>query len=85
MRAGADTATVMVVIAPGVTPGSVRLRVGRRNLTRAVGDFTPGSTKVLDIPLKRSRTVVRLRATGRLADGRRAVDRDRFVFERSVE
>jgi len=85
VRAGADTATVMVVIAPQVTPGSVRLRVGRKNLTRAGGDFTPGSTKMLDIPLKRPRTVVRLRATGRLADGRRAVDRDRFVFERSVE
>jgi hypothetical protein len=85
VRAGTDTATVVVVVAPEVTRGSVRLRVGRKNLTRAVGDFTPGSTKVLDIPLKRPRTVVRLRATGRLADGRRAVDRDRFVFERSVE
>ena len=85
VRAGADTATVVVVVAPEVTRGSVRLRVGRKNLTRAVGDFTPGSTKMLDIPLKRPRTVVRLRATGRLADGRRVVDRDRFVFERSVE
>ena len=85
MRAGADTATVVVVVAPEVTRGSVRLRVGRKNLTRAVGDFTPGSTKMLDIPLKRPRTVVRLRATGRLADGRRVVDRDRFVFERSAE
>jgi Thrombospondin type 3 repeat len=85
VHAGADTATIVIVVAPGVTPGSVRLRVGRKNLTRLVGDFTPGSTKTLDIPLKRPRTVVRLRATGRLADGRRAVDRDRFVIERSVE
>jgi hypothetical protein len=85
VHAGADTATIMIVLAPEVTPGSVRLRVGRKNLTRAMGDFIPGSTKMLDIPLKRPRTVVRFRATGRLADGRRAVDRDRFVFERSVE
>jgi len=85
VHAGADSATIMIVLAPEVTPGSVRLRVGRKNLTRAMGDFTPGSTKMLDIPLKRPRTVVRLRATGRLADGRRVVDRDRFVFERSAE
>ena len=85
VHAGAETATIVIVVAAEVTPGSVRLRVGRKNLTRLMGDFTPGSTKMLDIPLKRPRTVVRLRATGRLADGRRAVDRDRFVIERSVE
>jgi thrombospondin type 3 repeat protein len=85
VHAGADTASIVIVVAPEVTPGSVRLRVGRKNLMRLMGDFTPGSTKTLEIPLKRPRTVVRLRATGRLADGRRAVDRDRFVIERSVE
>src|SRR5262249_6516355 len=62
VHAGADTATIVIVLSPEVTPGSVRLRVGRKNLTRLMGDFTPGSTKMFEIPLKRPRTVVRLRA-----------------------
>jgi hypothetical protein len=78
-----SSATILLVVAPEVTPASFRLRVGRRRLTAAVGPVVPGTMKSLTIPLARQRTVVRLRAGGRLADGRRVVDVDRLVFERS--
>ncbi len=78
-----DTATITLVVGAGVAPASFRIRAAGRDLTRAVGGIVPGSTKTLTIPLARRRTVVRLRATGRLGDGRRAVDTDRLTFERS--
>jgi len=77
---GARTATVVLVIAPEVEPGSVRIRVGRRDLTRRAGDLVPGSTKTLTVPLGRHRTVVRMRARGPRAGRRRLVDVDRLIF-----
>ena len=80
----ATTAVIVIEVAPGVDPSSFRLRASRHDLTRAAGRVTPGSTKIVSIPLNHRRTTVSLRAAGRLADGRRAVDVDRFAFERSV-
>jgi hypothetical protein len=77
--AGTSVFTLTVVIAPEVTAGSVRVRVGRRDLTAALGVFTPGSTRTVDLPLARKRTVVRLRAEGQRAGGGRLVDTDRLV------
>lgn len=81
---GQGSATVVVVIAPEVEPGSVRLRVGGRLRADLLsGSVIPGSTKTITIPLARKRTVVRLRATGRLPGGHRSTDMDTLVYERS--
>jgi hypothetical protein len=80
LPAGARSATVVLVIAPGVVPGSIRVRVGRRDLTASVGDLVPASTKTMSFPLARRRTVVRLRAVGPRVGRRRLVDRDRLIF-----
>ncbi|HXJ36418.1 MAG TPA: thrombospondin type 3 repeat-containing protein [Candidatus Eisenbacteria bacterium] len=77
--AGTTTLALTVVIAPEVITGSVRVRVGRRDLTAALGVFTPGSTRTVTIPLARERTIVRLRAEGPRTGGRRSVDTDRLV------
>ena len=77
---GARTATVVLVIAPEVEPGSVRIRAGRRDLTASAGMLVPGSTKILTIPLARHRTVVRMRARGPRSGRRRLVDADRLIF-----
>ena len=82
VAAGATRATVVVVIAPEVTPGSVRVRVGGHDVTATLGPFVPGSAKTLSVPLGRRRTVVRLRATGPKIGRRRATDRDRLVFQK---
>ena len=58
----------------------------RRRITSGdEGGITPGSTKIVSIPLNHRRTTVSLRAAGRLASGRRAVDVDRFTFERRLQ
>jgi hypothetical protein len=77
--AGTPTLALTVVIAPEVIANSVRVRVGRRELTAAPGAFVPGSTRTVTIPLARRRTVVRLRAEGPRAGGRRLVDVVRLV------
>jgi hypothetical protein len=77
--AGTPELVLTVVIAPEVIADSVRVRVGRRDLTAALGVFTPGSTRTVTIPLSRKRTVVKLRAEGPRTGGRRSVDTDRFV------
>ena len=77
--AGTSTLTLGVVIASEVVPDSVRVRVGRRDLTAALGTFVPGSTRTVTIPLARKRTVVRFRAEGPRAGGRRLVDVDRLI------
>ena len=82
MPPGTAVATVIVVIAPDVQAGSVRVRVGARDWTARLGPFVPGTTKTLTIPLLRRRTTVRLRAQAVRTTGRRLVDVDRFVFER---
>jgi hypothetical protein len=81
---GATTATVVVVIAPEVTPGTVRVHVGRRARPAALGPFLPGTTRRITLPLARRRTVVRLRAAGAPVGHRRSVDVDRLTFERSM-
>ncbi len=77
--AGTSTLAFTMVIAPEVVADSVRVRVGRRDLTAALGTFVPGSTRTVTIPLARKRTVVRVRAEGPRAGGRRLVDVDRLV------
>src|SRR5438552_2112959 len=77
---GARTATLVLVIAPEVEPGSVRIRVGRRELKASAGELVPGSTKILTIPLAHHRTVVRMKAKGPRAARRRLVDVDRLTF-----
>ena len=83
MSRGQDSVTVVLVIAPEVDPESVRLRVGRRLRADLLGSVTPGSTKVVTIPLARKRTVVRLQATGRVPGGHSSTDRDTLIYERS--
>jgi len=80
----ATSALIVIEVAPGVDPESFRLRANHHDLTADAGPLVPGSTKMVPIPLTHRRTTVSLRAAGRLADGRRAVDVDRFTFERSV-
>jgi hypothetical protein len=80
--AGAERVTVVVVIAADVVPGSVRVRVGGRDVTETLGPLVPGSTKALSLALARRRTVVRLRALGPRVGRRRAADADRLVFFR---
>jgi thrombospondin type 3 repeat protein len=78
---GSRTATVVLVIAADVVPGSVRVHVGRRDLTARLGPFVPGSQKTITVPLGRRRTVVRLRALGPPVGRRRSVDADRLIFD----
>jgi hypothetical protein len=78
------SATILLVVAPEAIAESFRIRVGRRPIAATVGPVVPGTMKSLVIPLVRHRTAVRLRVSGRLADGRRVVDLDRLVFERSA-
>jgi hypothetical protein len=80
--AGTRSATIVLVIAPDVTPRSVRVRVGGRDRTREAGELVPASTKTLTVPLVRRRTVVRLRATGPRAGTHRIIDVDRLTFLR---
>ncbi len=72
-----------VVISPEVTPGSVTVRAGGRDVTAALPPLIPGSTRALRIPLTRRRTVVTLRAEGPGTQrARRRVDLDRFTVKR---
>jgi len=80
LPAGSRTATAVLVIAADVQPGTIRIHVGRRDFGASAGDLVPGSTKTLTIPLAGRRTVVRLKAKGPRAGGRRLVDRDRLIF-----
>jgi hypothetical protein len=79
--AGTQTLALTLVIAPEVIADTVRVRVGRRDLTAALGTFVPGSTRTLTIPLARKRTIVRLQAEGPRTGGRRLVDADRLVVK----
>lgn len=80
----ADThVTLTVVISPEVTPGSVTVGAGGRDLTAGLPPLIPGSTRALRIPLTRRRTVVTLRAEGLGTQrARRRVDLDRFTVKR---
>jgi len=76
---GARQATLVVVIAPEVKPGSVRVRVGAHDRTAALGPFVPGSTRTLVVPLAGRRTVLRVRATA-VVGGRTLTDVDRITL-----
>jgi hypothetical protein len=75
-----ERVALVVSVAPQVEPGSVRVRVGRRDVTGSLGEIRPGSTKTIDIPLGGARTVVRLRARGPRLGRRSLTDVDRLTF-----
>jgi hypothetical protein len=71
---------VVVAIAAEVDPDSVRVRVGRRDVTTELGPFMPGSTRALSLDLRGRRT--RLAMKARRTGGRGARDVDRFVIRK---
>ena len=82
VAAGTDVLQLVIVIAPDVAPGSVRLRAGRADLTAASGPFVPGSTRTVSVPLAGRRTRVRLVARGQSRENK---DRDRFTVVRAAD
>ncbi|MCW5893450.1 MAG: thrombospondin type 3 repeat-containing protein [bacterium] len=83
VAADATQAELVVVVSPDVVPGSVTVRLGKRDLTAQLPSLIPGSTRTLRIPISRRRSVVVLRAEGPGTKGRRrAVDRDRFTVKK---
>jgi hypothetical protein len=70
---------MVVVVSPEVAPGTVRVRLGRRDVTATLPPFVPGSTRTVRLPLAGRRTRISLRATGRAPDGRRGADTDRVA------
>ena len=80
LPAGTRRVSLVVVIGPDVEPGSVEIRVGRRNVTAELGPFVPGSTRTIGIELSKRRTRVRLRARAVHTTARRDRDRDKFTF-----
>lgn len=83
-RVGAGTGrlTVFVAVATEVDPASVRVRLGGRDVTAALGPFVAGSTRALSLALadRRTRLVAKARRTG--GRGPRARDVDRFVIRK---
>jgi hypothetical protein len=79
----ADAAAIegVVVVDPAVQPDSVRVRVGRTDLTAASGPFVPGSTRTVSIPLTSRRTRIALAAR---AAGSSQRDRDRFTVVKAA-
>jgi len=72
---------LIVVVDPAVVADSVRLRVGRTDLTAASGPFLPGSTRTVSIPLTSRRTRIVLSAR---AAGKSQRDRDRFTVVKAA-
>jgi hypothetical protein len=79
-RQGSSAATLLVAIAPEVEAGSVRVRVGRQDVTAAFGPFVPGSIRRIDVPVDRRVIRVRLRARSKRTTTPRLRDRDSFRF-----
>jgi hypothetical protein len=77
---GETSTTAVVVLAADVEPGSVRVKIGRRDVTAVIGALVPGSTKVITVPLGRRRTVLKVRARGPREGRRKLVDVDRLTF-----
>jgi hypothetical protein len=77
---GETGTTAVLVIAADVEPGSVRVKVGRRDVTVTIGPLVPGSSKVVTVPLGRRRTVLKVRARGPREGKRKLVDVDRMTF-----
>jgi hypothetical protein len=74
---GTGQATIRLVIAEGVDPATIRVRVGKQDRTARLGTFVAGTTRTLTIPLAGRRTLVRLSA----ADvGGGKPDKDRLLF-----
>jgi hypothetical protein len=83
LAAGTTQAELVVVVSPDVRPGSVTVRLGKRDLTAELPSLVPGSTRRLRIPISRRRSVVVLRAeSSGPAGGRRHVDQDRFTVKK---
>src|SRR5262249_36639582 len=77
---GTREAVLGVIVAPDVAPGSVRVRVKRRDVTASLPPFVPGSTRTLRLPLVGRRLVVELSAEPAGQGGKRRVDRDRSTW-----
>ena len=77
---GTASIELVVVVSPEVTPGTVRVRLGRRDVTSSMGSFVPGSTRIIRLSLSSRRTRLVLRAEGRAPDGRRGADTDRVTI-----
>lgn len=82
LGSGTTRVTVVVAIAPDVDPASVRVRVGRRDVTADVGHVVPGSTFAWSVDLAGRRTRLAMKARRVGASGRRARDVDRFVIRK---
>ena len=79
MSPGTTAVEMVVVVSPEVAPGTVRVRLGRRDVTATLPPFVPGSTRTLRLPVTGRHTRISLRATGRAPDGRRGADTDRVA------
>jgi hypothetical protein len=77
---GATEAVLVVVVSPDVAPGSVRVRIKRRDVTATLPPFVPGSTRTLRLPLTGRRFTVELSAELAGQGGKRRVDRDHFTW-----
>jgi hypothetical protein len=78
--AGTAVVDLVVVVSPQVAPGTVRVRLGRRDVTGSLPPFVPGSTRSVRLPLAGRRTKITLRASGRTPEGRRGADTDRLTI-----
>jgi hypothetical protein len=77
---GTSEAVLVVVVSPDVAPGSVRVRIKRRDLTATLPPFVPGSTRTLRLPLTGRRLTVELSAEPAAQGGKHRVDRDHFTW-----
>ena len=77
---GTTDVVLVVVVSPDVAPGSVRVRIKRRDLTATLPPFVPGSTRTLRLPLTGKRLTVELSAEPAAQGGKHRVDRDHFTW-----
>jgi hypothetical protein len=82
VAAGTGQVTAFVAIAPDVDPNSVRVRLGRRDVTEELGPFVAGSTRAISIVLGRRRTRLAMKARRVNGHGRGDRDVDRFVIRK---
>jgi hypothetical protein len=77
---GTAEVVLVVVVSSDVEPGSVRVRIKRRDVTSTLPPFVPGSTRTLRLPLTGKRLTVELSAEPAQQGGKRRVDRDHFTW-----
>jgi hypothetical protein len=77
---GTAEVVLVVVVSSDVEPGSVRVRIKRRDVTSTLPPFVPGSTRKLRLPLTGKRLTVELSAEPAQQGGKRRVDRDHFTW-----